>query len=264
MASTDNNGIRRKNAAARRPRGTGAAFVYESLKAQILDLELAPGTLLDETDLSRQFSVSRSPVREALIRLSAESLVTTLRNRTSIVAPFDVAILPSYFDAVQLLYRLSTRLAASRPDPEKLEKLRTIQAVHEKVLESGDMNAMVRQNREFHLVIADMSGNVFISTWMRSLLDQGQRILRLYAHNLGDKLSTDVLEPHRKMIAAISRGDADMAEQAGRQDANTLIEEFRRVLTHQPTASISLQPMRGDPDLRTIKADKPRSEASPK
>lgn len=235
----------RRNSTARRPRGTGAAFVYESLKAQILDLDLAPSTLLDETDLSRQFSVSRSPVREALIRLSAESLVTTLRNRTSIVAPFDVSILPSYFDAVLLLYRLSARLAADHSDPDKLQELKTIHAAHEGVLETGDMRAMIRHNRQFHMTIADMSGNVFIANWMQTLLDQGQRILRLYAHNLGDKLSTDVLEPHRKMIKAIEKGDADLAEQAGQEDANTLIEEFRRILTHQPTALISLRPVSG-------------------
>src|SRR5215475_15136223 len=80
----------------RRQRGTGAAYVYDSLKAQILDLELQPGTLLDETQVSRQFGVSRSPVREALIRLSAEGLVQNLRNRTSMVAQFDVAALPAY------------------------------------------------------------------------------------------------------------------------------------------------------------------------
>ena len=49
---------------AKRTRGTGASYVYDSLKAQILDLELKPGTLLDETVVSRQFGVSRSPVRE--------------------------------------------------------------------------------------------------------------------------------------------------------------------------------------------------------
>ena len=102
----------RKPKAPRRMRGTGAAFVYDSLKGLILDLELEPGTLLDETQVSRQFGVSRSPVREALIRLSAEGLVQNLRNRTSMVAPFDVAALPAYFDAVQLLYRLSARLGA--------------------------------------------------------------------------------------------------------------------------------------------------------
>src|SRR5262249_44751076 len=84
----------------RRPRGTGVACAYDSLKAQIRDRELKPAPLLDETLVSRQFGVSRSPVREALIRLSAEGLVQNLRNRTSIVAPFDVAALPAYFDAM--------------------------------------------------------------------------------------------------------------------------------------------------------------------
>src|SRR6202012_274442 len=88
----------------KRPRGTGAAYVHEQLKSRILHLELMPGTLLDETEISRQFGVSRSPVREALIRLSAEGLVQNFRNRTAIVAQFDIAALPAYFDAMQLLY----------------------------------------------------------------------------------------------------------------------------------------------------------------
>src|SRR5260221_70714 len=81
--------VPRKAKAPRRLRGTGAALVYDSLKGLILELELQPRTLLDETQVSRQFGVSRSPVREALIRLSAEGLVQNLRNPTSIVAPVD-------------------------------------------------------------------------------------------------------------------------------------------------------------------------------
>ena len=53
------------------------------------------GQLLDETELAKRFQLSRSPVREALIRLAAEGLVQTLRNRSSIVAPFDVAAIPA-------------------------------------------------------------------------------------------------------------------------------------------------------------------------
>jgi len=114
----------------KRTRGTRASYVYDSLKALILDLELKPGTLLDETLVSRQFSVSRSPVREALIRLSAEGLVQTLRNRTSIVAPFDVGMLPAYFDAMQLLYRVSARLAAANATPPQIERLLKIVRDH--------------------------------------------------------------------------------------------------------------------------------------
>jgi len=230
----------RKPKAPRRMRGTGAAFVYDSLKGLILDLELQPGTLLDETQVSRQFGVSRSPVREALIRLSAEGLVQNLRNRTSMVAPFDVAALPAYFDAVQLLYRLSARLAAVNAVPAKLEKLNRIVREHEDALHRRDMRSMILSNRDFHTAVAEMSGNPFIAGWMRGLLDQGQRLLRLYARNLGDSLPDAALKPHRDMVEAIAAGDADRAEEAGRADALVMVEEFKRELSNRPAALLLL------------------------
>jgi DNA-binding GntR family transcriptional regulator len=228
----------------RRQRGTGAAYVYDSLKAQILDLELKPGTLLDETVVSRQFGVSRSPVREALIRLSAEGLVQNLRNRTSIVAPFDVEALPAYFDAMQLLYRLSARLAAGNASATGLEGLKRIMHDHEVALRRGDMRAMVQFNRDFHIAIAAMSGNPFLAGWMSGLLDQGQRILRLYARHFGDQLPDTRLKSHRDMLAAIAAGDADKAEAAGRADAQALIDEFKRHLSDRPAALLELHTAR--------------------
>jgi DNA-binding GntR family transcriptional regulator len=225
---------------AKRTRGTGASYVYDSLKALILDLELKPGTLLDETLVSRQFNVSRSPVREALIRLSAEGLVQTLRNRTSIVAQFDVGALPAYFDAIQLLYRVSARLAAANATPPQIERLRQIVRDHEDALHRGDMKSMIRLNHEFHTAIAVMSDNPFITGWMRGLLDQGQRILRLYAHNLGDHVPDTVLKPHRDIVKAIAAGDCEGAEDAGRADAQALIDAFKRNLSDRPTAPVAL------------------------
>jgi DNA-binding GntR family transcriptional regulator len=227
-------------ARTKRTRGTGASYVYESLKALILDLELKPGTLLDETLVSRQFNVSRSPVREALIRLSAEGLVQTLRNRTSIVAQFDVGALPAYFDAMQLLYRVSERLAATNATPAQIERLRRIVHQHEDALHRNDMMSMVRFNHDFHSAIAQMSDNPFITGWMRGLLDQGQRILRLYAHSLGDHVPDATLRPHRDMVKAIAAGDADGAEEAGRADAQALIDAFKRNLSERLTAGIAL------------------------
>jgi DNA-binding GntR family transcriptional regulator len=234
---------------AKRTRGTGASYVYESLKSLILDLELKPGTLLDETLVSRQFSVSRSPVREALIRLSAEGLVQTLRNRTSIVAQFDVGALPAYFDAIQLLYRVSARLAAVNATPAQIERLREIVRQHEDALHRNDMKSMVRFNHDFHSAIAQMSDNPFITSWMRGLLDQGQRILRLYAHNLGDHVPDTVLKPHREMVRTIAAGDADGAEEAGRTDAQALIDAFKRNLSDRPTAGIALDTTPRKPHL---------------
>ena len=96
-----------------RTRGRGVQTVYDQLRQSILELTLPPGSPLDEVSLSTQFHMSRTPVREALVRLSAEGLVVTLPNRSTIVAPIDFTQLPLYFEALTLMYRVTTRLAAS-------------------------------------------------------------------------------------------------------------------------------------------------------
>ena len=62
----------------KRTKGTGARFAYETLRDEILSLALAPGQLLDETTFAERFGMSRSPVREAFIRLAGDGLVVTL------------------------------------------------------------------------------------------------------------------------------------------------------------------------------------------
>ena len=183
-------------------------------------------------------------MREALIRLSAEGLVQNLRNRTSIVAPFDVATLPAYFDATLLLYRLSARLAAANITPPQVEGLWRIVHDHEDALHRGDMKSMVRFNHDFHTAIAEISGNPFLANWMSGLLDQGQRLLRLYARNQGDKVPDSVLKPHRDMVEAIAAGDADKAEAAGRADAEALMDEYKRNLSNRPAALLLLESTR--------------------
>src|SRR3982751_3435625 len=94
-----------KPRAAAKPSGTrvralGSQVVYSALRQAIIDLELDPGSALDEVSLSAQFRMSRTPIREALVRLAGEGLVTTLPNRTTIVTPIDFVRLPLYFDTL--------------------------------------------------------------------------------------------------------------------------------------------------------------------
>ncbi len=97
-----------------RTRGSGTQSVYTILRREILAMTLSPGSALDEVRLSERFGMSRTPIREALLRLSADGLVTTLPNRNTIVATIDLASLPPYFDALTLMYRVTTRGAAMR------------------------------------------------------------------------------------------------------------------------------------------------------
>ncbi len=86
----------------KRVKGTGVKFAYETLRDEILSLDLEPGAVLDETSLAERFGMSRSPVREALIRLAGDDLVVTLSNRSTVVAPIDLQSFPKYVEALDV------------------------------------------------------------------------------------------------------------------------------------------------------------------
>ena len=95
-----------------RKRGSGVKLVYDLLRDEILSLTLPPGSPIDEVQLAERFSMSRTPIREALVRLAGEGLVDTLPNRSTIVSNIDFLNLHTFFDAITLMYRVTTRLAA--------------------------------------------------------------------------------------------------------------------------------------------------------
>ena len=111
-----------------RKRGSGAKLVYDVIRDEIIDLALAPGSPIDEIQLAERFGMSRTPIREALVRLAGEGLVTTLPNRSSIVSNIDFLNLNAFFDALTLMYRVTTRLAAEHHTEEDLEAIRGHQA----------------------------------------------------------------------------------------------------------------------------------------
>ena len=84
-------------------KGFSAVKIYETLRGEILSLVLEPSQLIDEVSLAARFKVSHSPVREALVRLVTESLLQTLPNKGTIVAPLRIEEFPQYVDALDLL-----------------------------------------------------------------------------------------------------------------------------------------------------------------
>ena len=86
-----------------RRRGSGARLVYDLVRDEILDLVLPPGSPIDEVQLAERFGMSRTPIREALVRLAGEGLVETLPNRSTMVANIDVLNLHAFFDAIPLM-----------------------------------------------------------------------------------------------------------------------------------------------------------------
>jgi len=212
--------------AVARPRGAGAPYVYDELRRQILNLELEPGALLDETELSRRFAISRSPVREALIRLSAEGLVKTLRNRSSIVAFLDISEILGYFDALDLMYRATARLAAETASEAEVAAVKAAAAEHRAAVASGDVIEAIATNQRFYASVADAAGNPFFAAWTRSLLDSGQRILRFYQRHLGGGSMAVLERAHDDLVQALERRDPAAAGEAARRDAEALTADM--------------------------------------
>lgn len=234
------NGRGRKAVPKRKPKGTGAAFVHDALRQDILDLKLTPGELLDEGELSARFGVSRSPVREALIRLASEGLVQTLRNRSAMVARFDVQDLPAYFDSLDLLYRVTARLAATRRTGAQVEALKAIQTELEAAHAANDAPRIVELNRRFHILVAQSGHNRWFESWTGAVLDHGQRLMRLHIMHRKEKIPLEQLRHHRVLIAALAAGDAELAEEAAAADAKIVRDQMTMILSDQPTAAIRL------------------------
>jgi DNA-binding GntR family transcriptional regulator len=233
---------KQRSAATRgsRIRGSGAQIVYDTLRKAILELELAPGSPLDEMRLSEQFAMSRTPIREALVRLASEGLVTSLPNRNTIVAPMDFVRLPVYFEALSLMYRVTTRLAASNRNAEDLERIRGFEQSFAKAVALQDALAMISSNREFHVAIAEAGGNPYFTGFFSRLLDEGRRILRLYYSSFGDKLPRKYVEEHKLIVRAIEAGDAELAETLAATHAAQIVRQIQDYIARDGIAGLKL------------------------
>jgi DNA-binding GntR family transcriptional regulator len=223
-----------------RVRGSGAQKVYETLRKAILELELDPGSPLDEVSLSEQFDMSRTPIREALVRLAAEGLVTTLPNRNTIVATIDFVRLPVYFEALSLMYRVTTRLAAANRKAEQLIPVRAWQAAFAEAVERQDALGMIAANRDFHVAIAEAGGNPYFTQLFARLLDEGRRILRLYYSSFDDKLPRQYVEEHELIVKAIEAGDAERADQLASGHAAQIVSQIQSYIARDEARHLRL------------------------
>lgn len=223
-----------------RTRGSGSESVYKALRHEILTMERAPGSPLDETRLSEHFGMSRTPIREALLRLTSDGLVTSLPNRNTIVAVIDFSSLPTYFEALCLMYRVTTRGAAKRQGDAWMAEIIRQQQAFARAVEAQDAFAMIEANREFHVAIAERAGNPYYTTFFARLLDEGRRILRLYYQTFDDRLPRRYVEEHEKIIEAIRAGDVEEADRLSVAHADQIVRQIQDYVARNITAAAEL------------------------
>jgi DNA-binding GntR family transcriptional regulator len=223
-----------------RKRGSGVKLAYDILRNEILDLVLAPGTPIDEVQLAERLAMSRTPIREALVRLAAEGLVTTLTNRSTIVSNIDFQNLHTFFDAITLMYRVTTRLAAEYRTEGDLAAIRTRQADYVATVSAQDELGMIASNRDFHMAIAEAGRNPYYTALFGRLLDEGRRIMPIYYASYGDRLPESVVAEHEAMIAAIAAGDVAAADRLATAHADRIVKQIRTFIARDRRQGIDL------------------------
>ena len=223
-----------------RKRGSGVKLVYDLLRDEILSLTLPPGSPIDEVQLAERFSMSRTPIREALVRLAGEGLVDTLPNRSTIVSNIDFLNLHTFFDAITLMYRVTTRLAAQYHRAEDLTIIRAHQAEFAAAVAAQDARAMIATNRAFHSAIAEAGRNPYYTGLFQRLLDEGRRILRLYYQSFDDRLPQRYVDEHEAIISAIEARDLEAADRLATIHADQIVHQIQQLFARDLRQNITL------------------------
>jgi GntR family transcriptional regulator, rspAB operon transcriptional repressor len=179
--------------------------VYESLRSDILSCRLAPGDDMREQDLAERYAVSRQPVREALLRLEREHLVTVQPRQGYRVNPISLS------DARDILrFRLTLEPAcvleaigsASDAVLKSLDQFRRF---------SGDHESFIAYNRAFHSALAHASGNRRMAAALCDLIGQADRLVRVSVANLKGHDPAKLVAEHVALIEAMQRRDSRAA-----------------------------------------------------
>jgi len=223
-----------------RKRGSGVKMVYDLLRNEILDLKLAPGSLVDEVQLAERFKMSRTPIREALVRLAGQGLIETLPNRSTMVSNIDFLNMNTFFDALVLMYRVTTRLAAQNHRADDLPAIHDFHRKYAAAVEARDALKMIATNVAFHVAIAESGRNPYFSGLFRRLLDEGQRILRLYYRSYDEQFPQRFVDEHAEIIAAIEARDVEKADALGKAHAEQIVSQVQKMFARDPKLDIDL------------------------
>ena len=232
-----------------RPKGTGTQRIYAQVREDIIGLRLPPGADLDEGGLEARFGVSRTPVREALIRLASDGLIVLLPNRGARVTQVDITDIPQLFEALELCQRATIRWAAIRRSSDDIAELRRINDVFREAAARGDNERMGESNKDFHSVIGRAAGNRYFDSLYNSLLAVSLRLARTvfaYAPQSG-KSAVDyyleIVRQHDAMIKAIEDGDADGADELARAHTDLFRDRIIRYVNKNLAGGVGLGPV---------------------
>lgn len=186
----------------------GAERAYSFAKELILSGQLPGGSLISEGHIAERVGLSRTPVREAFLRLQAEDLLQLFPKRGAVVVPVAPGEAEDVLDLREALecsavHRL---LSGGTPPTDLIERMRTLVTEQAALAEQGDLDAFVHADQAFHLGIVRASGNTLATRFYGSLADRQRRMGMRALHPRPERLTVLVAE-HTALVERIAAAD---------------------------------------------------------
>lgn len=183
-------------------------IAYRALRQAILEQEIAPGARLPEDEIGAPFGISRTLVRQALQRLHADGLVELGGKRTATVARPTAGEARDVFRVRRALEREAIRILVESWTAEMGARLEGHLRAERQALAARDGRASVRLAWEFHVLIAELTGNALMATWIGQLVARCSLILAVHGHPHSADCS---VAEHAAVLEALRRGEPEEA-----------------------------------------------------
>lgn len=221
---------------------------YDVLKRSIMDLELPPGTLLVENQIAERFGISKTPVREAIARLSGEGVVVTDRRRRSYVGGLTLESIQELYQARLLIEPVILRAVAPSLSHADIETLYQLLQEAENVIRVETPIEYVDSSKRFHMFFVRHSGNEYLQRLMEDLFVHIHRVraaVRFTEQEFGQRIEpSHGLEEHRRIVDAVANGDTDGAARHLEEHIDAFLQrtnsaELRIALDRLSTSTVS-------------------------
>jgi DNA-binding GntR family transcriptional regulator len=201
---------------------------YAEMRDRIVTLRIPPGSPIDEDALGKELEMGRTPVREAIKRLSLENLVTVFPRRGTFASEINITDLAHIADVRVQLERHAAYRAAERIAGAQHEQLQVLLDELDRIDETADAPELVGLDTRVHRFVYQCADNPYLEDTLGRYLNLSLRIWHLVIDRL-PHLSARVHE-HRDLLTAIRDGDAERARTIAGDHVITFEREIRSVL----------------------------------
>lgn len=194
----------------RLPRETGRDYALRTIKENIINLELAPGSLISENELSMEMGLSRTPVREALIELSKVKIVEISPQKRSVVSPIDYDLVEESRFMRNVLECAVVGLVCEKATPEDLRRLEENVKLQNFYLDNGSAESLMELDNQFHRVLFEIAQKAQIYTLIQNISIHFDRVRRMALESVKD---LKIVEDHARIVEAIRVRQPEQAEE---------------------------------------------------